>query len=126
MPGRAVIVHSLAMARAALACGPAVLLLSAEGAAGYAGVGWWRALMRAAGAAEGTHMLDCGALPGCVLEALLAGQKLLVLRSEPRIFTDLSERALDCGACLLAGPPAALDLGVRGAERLLAQWVEAK
>ena len=44
----AVVVHGLADARAALAPGQPVTLLSGEAAALYAGCGWWRALVAAA------------------------------------------------------------------------------
>lgn len=44
----AVIVHGLDNARTALAPGRPVTLLSAPGAALYAGCGWWRALVRLA------------------------------------------------------------------------------
>ena len=122
---RGVIVHGLAMARLAVtrgaACEAGVVLVSAEAAAEYAGVGWWRALMAACGATD--HILDCGAAPGRVLESLRAGQKRLVLRAAPVIFADLAERAVDCGGELLAAPPPALDLAARGAERRLDAWL---
>jgi hypothetical protein len=116
-----VIVHGLAMARLAMArataCQARVVLLSAEAAAEYAGVGWWRALMAACGATD--HILDCGAAPGRALEALRAGQKRLVLRAPPPIWADLAERTADCGGQLLPAPPPALDLATPGAARHL-------
>jgi hypothetical protein len=123
----AVIVHGLGMAQAALAVGRPVTLLSAEGAGVYAGVGWWRALVAAARAAQPgclcQDILDCGAAPGRVLEALRAGQTTLILRAEPRIWTDLAERTRHCGGVLWAEAPPALDLGARGAPRLLDAWL---
>ncbi len=124
-------VHGLAMARdaleAAAACRRPVALLSAEGAAGYAGVAWWRALVSAAGtavpAAQMQDVLDCGAAPGRALEALRAGQRWLVLRADPRIWADIAERAEDCGATLLGAAPPCLDLARPGAGRKLAAWL---
>ena len=50
----AVVVHGLADARTALAVGAPVTLLSAAGAALYAGCGWWRALIARARAESRT------------------------------------------------------------------------
>jgi hypothetical protein len=123
----AVIVHGLQDARAALAPGLPVTLLSAPGAALYAGCGWWRALVReAAGdALPPPDILDCGAAPGRVLEALRAGQRLLVLHAAPAVFADLSGRAAGLGAMLMAQAPPALDMAARGAPRRLADWLNA-
>ena len=68
-----------ARAAAALACdrGVPLCLVSAPGAGGYAGGGWWRALTdRLAQEFPGltvTSVLDCGDGPGYVLAALRAG-----------------------------------------------------
>ena len=60
----AVIVHGLDDARAALAPGRPVTLLSAPGAALYAGCGWWRALVRLAQAEQGPgRARDPGRVP---------------------------------------------------------------
>jgi hypothetical protein len=123
----AVIVHGLAMARAALAPGLPVTLLSAEGAAIMGGVGWWRALVAAARAGQPaagfTDILDCGDAPGRALEALRAGQIMLVLRADPRVFADLAQRAAALGAVLLPEAPPALDLGDARASRRLHAWL---
>jgi hypothetical protein len=66
----AVTVHGLPHALAALAPGRPVTLLSAPNAAVYAGVGWWRAVVAAAGSPP--DILDCGAAAGRVLEARCA------------------------------------------------------
>ncbi len=64
----AVVIHGLAMARQALAPGMPLTFLSAPGAGSYAGVGWWRAVIAAAGAPTGTpDILDCGDAPGRAL-----------------------------------------------------------
>ncbi len=122
---RAVIVHGLEMARSALEAGRLArrlpVLLSAPGAGAYAGVGWWRALMQQAGAAE--HILDCGPAPGRALEALRMGQTRLVLQADARVWADIAGRARACGATLYAQPPLALDLGQPGAHRRLTAWL---
>jgi hypothetical protein len=127
----AVIVHGVEHARVALAPGLPVTLLSAPGAALYAGVGWWRSLVAQAagtGTAPPPDILDCGAAPGRALEALRHGQRLLVL-SEPdvhaRIFADIAERAARQGGVLFATAPPALDLAARGASRRLPAWLSA-
>ncbi len=130
--GPAVKVHGLAMAREVLAAasGRAVTLLSGEGAASYAGVGWWRALVAAGlsgapDAARVTNVLDCGGAPGRALEALRAGQLVLVLRAEPRVWADVAARAAGLNATLLAEAPPALDMAQPGAQRRLAAWLAA-
>ncbi|MEJ0047407.1 MAG: hypothetical protein WDN04_15810 [Rhodospirillales bacterium] len=120
----AVMVHGLEQARAALAPGLAVTLLSGPAAAVYAGVGWWQALVAAAsGQPPPPHVLDCGEATGRALEALRAGQRLLVLRAEPRLFHNVAERAAQLGGAVLAEAPPALDLAQPGAERRLEAWL---
>jgi len=120
-------VHGLQHARAALAPGLPVTLLSGPGAGAYAGVGWWRALM--AQAADGglppPDILDCGDATGRALEALRAGQRLLVLTAPPLLFTDVAARAASLGATVLAEAPASLDLGPPGTVRRLTDWLQA-
>jgi hypothetical protein len=120
----AVIVHGLAQARAALAPGLPVTLLSAPGAALYAGVGWWRALVAASceGGASPPDILDCADAPGRALEALRHGQRILVLRA-PTVFDDVAARAATQGAFVLPEAPDALDLAARGAARRLGAWL---
>ena len=122
----AVIVHGLPHALAALAPGRPVTLLSAPGAASYAGCGWWRAVVAAAWAgrsgAAPPDVLDCADAPGRALEALSAGCRLVVLH--PCLpWDDIAGRAESRGARLLAAAPPALDLGRRGEERRLADWL---
>ena len=72
---RAIIVHDLGHARAALAaaaeCGRPVTLLSAAGAAGYAGAAWFLRVVALAAAenpdAQWDAVLDCADRPGHVL-----------------------------------------------------------
>jgi len=121
----AVMVHGLDQARAALAPGLPVTLLSGPGAGIYAGVGWWRALVDAAthGAAPPPDILDCGDATGRALEAVRAGQRFLVLRTEPVLFEDVAGRAARGGGAVFAEAPAALDLAGRGALRRLEAWL---
>lgn len=145
----AVIVHGLAQARAAVSPGYSVTLLSAPGAALYAGCGWWRALVtevRQAAPAVATQVrqaapalvaevrqtapgatiadvLDCGDAPGRVLEALRCGQRLLVFAPDSPSFGDLAGRVAACGGRLLPAPPPALDLARADAARLLIAWL---
>jgi hypothetical protein len=117
----AVVVHGLRHARAALAPGLPVTLLSARGAAIYAGCGWWRALMQAAGAE--IDILDCADAPGYAMAALRLGQRGIILDHGPA-FVAVSAAAATLGAIVLDTRPAALDLADRGAERRLLGWLE--
>ncbi len=120
----AVVIHGLPAAQAALAPGLPVTLLSAPGAGLYAGAGWWRALIAAAGAPPGTpDILDCADAAGRALEALRAGQTLLILTIAPPLWHDIAERARRQGATVFDRRPAALDLAVRGAQRRLVDWL---
>jgi hypothetical protein len=84
---RSVIVHGLDAAIAALAeaqaQGKGITLISAPGAALYAGCGWWRALVEAARSAHPgvpcTDILDCADGTGQALAALRLGLTRLVL-----------------------------------------------
>lgn len=122
----AILVHGLPHARLALAPGRPVTLLSAPGAASYAGCGWWRAVVAAALAehpgADVPDVLDCGDAPGRALEALSLGCRLLVLRPGPA-WEDISARVAAQGARLLDRAPPALDLAKPGAGRRLAGWL---
>ena len=124
----AVIIHGLPHALAALAPGRPVTLLSAPGAASYAGCAWWRAVVSAALAAHpgsaAPDVLDCADAPGRALEALSVRCRLIVLHPCPA-WADIAGRAQSCGARLLADAPPALDLGWRGEERRLAAWLGA-
>jgi hypothetical protein len=76
-------VYSLADARAALALGAPVTLLSAPGAALHAGCGWWRALIEQARGSfpdvPCVDILDCADGTGQALAALRIGVTRLVL-----------------------------------------------
>ena len=123
----AVIVHGLPDARAALRPGRPVTLLSARGAALYAGCLWWRELVAAARAAcpatPAQDVLDCADAPGAAMAALRAGQRLLVLDAACPAFAAVLGAASTLGAVVLAQAPPALDLAERGARRALARWL---
>lgn len=114
-----IVIHGLAHARLALAPGRPVTLLSAPGAALYAGSGWWRAIIRAAGT-DAPDILDCADAPGRALEALSIGCRRLILLPCPA-WDAVAERA--AGALLLRERPPALDLAEPGASRRIAAWL---
>jgi hypothetical protein len=106
----AVVVHSLAEARAALAGGGVVTLISAPGAALSAGCGWWRALIEAARAAfpdtECIDILDCADGTGQALAALRIGVNRLVLWPEaPGRDAVVAIAEAQGGFVLLEAPP---------------------
>jgi len=117
----AVIVHGIDDARAALRPGRRVTLLSAPGAALFGGGLWWQALMRAVG--QEFSLLDCGEAPGRAVEALRLGLPGIVLTCEDAAFAVVAGIAAADGALLLPKAPPALDMGTRGAERRLLEWL---
>jgi len=127
-PYPAVVIHRLADARAALAAGCPVTLLSAPGAALYAGSLWWRALIERA---RTNHtdvpmedILDCADASGLALGALRIGQRLLVLDPRAPGWHAVAAIATSQGGALLAARPPALDLAQRGAARRLHDWLQ--
>lgn len=110
---RTVIVHSLGEATAALADGQvegqAVVLLSAPGAALYAGCGWWHALVAAAQArypeVSCTDILDCADGSGQAMAALRIGLTRLVLWPDAPGRDAVRSVAESMGGFVLAAPP---------------------
>lgn len=123
----AVIVHGPEDARLALSVGQPVTLLSAPGAAVYAGCGWWRALVRHAQAGfpavPVADILDCGDGAGQALAALRIGQRHLVLAPGAPGWDAVAAIAAEQGGSVLKTPPAALDLARRDAARRLHDWL---
>lgn len=122
----AVVVHGIGDVRAALAPQRPVILLSATGAALYAGVGWWMALV-ALGRAEFpdamiTDLLDCADAPGRAMEALRAGQQHIRLDPGPA-WARVAAAGRSVGATVHANRPAALDLGAPNARWHLNAWL---
>ena len=114
-----IVVHSLAHAVAALEAAAAddrdIVLLSAADAGIYAGAGWWKALLEAAGAAvpaaRFSAILDCGDQAGAVQAALRAGIPAVIFTGR----TDVAERLAAIAGrqraqLLITRPNAALDL----------------
>jgi hypothetical protein len=102
-----VVVHHLEQARAALAAaaaaGCAIELRSAPGAAGYAGVGYLKALGEQAGQ---ELVIDCGEDAGLVMAALRTGCRRLVFSGSEEVRRRLADMAEQLGAELIAGAPA--------------------
>jgi hypothetical protein len=116
----AIVVHSLGHAVAALRAASAdrrrILLLSAPDAGGYAGAGWFRALVDAAHEAvpeaRFSAFLDCGDAIGPALAALRAGIKDVVFTGRPDVARRLANIASQQGARVATARPAnVLDLG---------------
>jgi hypothetical protein len=123
----AVVVHGLADARAVLAGGEPVTLLSAEGAALYAGSGWWQALIARATAGHPNiicdNILDCADASGIALGALRIGQRWIVLHPSAPGWAQVAATAKSLHAVILAHRPAALDMAQRGAAHRLQEWL---
>lgn len=118
--------HALAAAEAAASLGVPVTIVSAPGAAGYAGPLWFAAVIAAARsrfpAAEIGAVLDCGADAGRALAALRAGATRIGLRAPPRVAAKIASIARASGAKIERARSRALDLGqvgdIRAAARL--------
>ena len=115
---RAIIVHDLDHARAALAaaaeCGRPVTLLSPPGAAGYAGAPWFLRVVALAAdehpEAEWDAVLDCADRPGHVLAALRQGAMAVRFTGSKATAGKLAAIAESYGARLESGRTRALDL----------------
>ena len=123
----AVIVHGLADAQTALALGKPLTLLSAPGAAGFAGCLWWQGLVMAAlaGAPSNavTDILDCADISGLALAAIRSGVSRLVLwpgAPGHAAVTAIAERQ---GGFVLTRAPVALDMARSDAIRRLPDWL---
>ena len=116
--GPAIIVHSLDHARAALAAAVAldcpVTLLSAPGAAEYAGVAWFGKIVTLAAAespdAAYRAVIDCADRPGLVLAALRHGMTYVRFTGPTAAAEKLSTIAEEMGARLVSRRLSALDL----------------
>lgn len=115
----AFMVHGLGQAQAACAAavetGRAIMLLSAPGAAQFAGIGWFRALVDAARAEFPTvdmlAVLHCGDAAGRALQALSGGITHLVVDPRCPALPRLHDIAGQRGAIILTEMPPHIDLG---------------
>ncbi len=118
-PGRTIfIVHSLEHAitasRAAADAGRPILLRSARGASGYAGIGWFAALIRETREripnADLIGSIDCGDDLALAFEACAAGIDAIRYHGGGAGREKLSDVAAQCGVALDAAGGEALDL----------------
>ncbi len=111
----AVIVHGLADAKAALAPGLPVTLLSAPGAALFAGCLWWREVVAAARdvypGTEASDILDCADASGMAMGALRSGVCRLVLWPDAPGWDGVAAIAERAGGFVLRQAPPALGSG---------------
>jgi hypothetical protein len=126
----AVVIHGLEHARAVLAIGRPVTLLSAHGAALFAGCGWWRAVVERA---RGEHpdialddILDCADASGLALGALRIGQRRIVLSAQAPGFAAVAAIAASLGSEVLTSRPPALDMADRATVRRLHDWLQVR
>lgn len=131
-PPRSVVVHGLDHARAAAAAAAALCLpvriVSAPGAAVYAGPAWFAevvaAARRAHPQAEVEAVLDCGDSPGAVLAALRRGAETLRFSGPFAARRKLAALAEASGARLEWRATPALDLdGASDPEAAVAVWL---
>ena len=126
-PAPAVIVHAMADAVRALAAGRRLTLLSAPGAALFAGCAWWRVLAaHARDAAPGlvaADILDCADATGRALAALRIGQRAIVLWPDAPGRDSALSAARRLGAEVLAAAPPALDMADADAGVRLPAWL---
>jgi hypothetical protein len=124
----AVIVHGLQDARSALTPGLPVALLSAPGAALFAGCLWWRQVVAAAQAAVPTtdsiDILDCADSSGQAMAALRCGLSRLVLSPHVPGRFRIAEVAASLGGFVLDQAPPALDLAKPAAPGSLEKWLQ--
>ena len=118
MTGKAVIVHSLAHAKAALAAahelGCPITIASAPGASATVGVRWFQSVVEQAASAYPTVSLraeiDCAERPGEALAALRCGLKAVRFSGKPAVAAKLSAIAAQLDAEIVTGRQSALDL----------------
>lgn len=132
MTSRAVIIHNLAHAQAALAAAERldqpITLYSAEGAAAYGGAAWFQSIVAAAQdmhpRARCEAVLDCGDSAGLALAALRENCRAIVLRGAPSVRRKISTIAATRSARLDPGAKEALDLRLCTApEEAVSRWL---
>lgn len=116
-PRAAVIVHSavqaIAAARAAADAGRPLLIRSAPGAAGYAGCGWFLAILAHARdsvpEADIEGLLDCGDDAAAAIEAMRAGTERIAFHGGERSRANVESIARALGATVEAAAADAAD-----------------
>jgi hypothetical protein len=126
----AVVIHGLADARAALALGVPVTLLSAPGAALFGGCAWWLALVgqvriELADAAI-DDILDCADASGLAVGALRIGQRAIVLDPAAPGWDSVVAIATSLGGEVLARRPEAIDMSRPAEARRLRDWLRVR
>jgi len=127
---RAVIFHCLADATAAVAAakGRPLVLLSAPGAAGYAGPDYLKAIADQAQARspQTEAVIDCGDDAGAAMAALRGGWRRLIFSGRADVLVKLVSIAAQTGASVEAAAPPALDLQDQDdPARACADWIAA-
>jgi fructose/tagatose bisphosphate aldolase len=115
---RAIVIHGIGHARAALAAAEAegvpVTLLSASGAAAYAGAAWFEQVIALAARdhpdARWDAVLDCGVRAGDAMAALRHGLKAIRFTGKARERAKITALARRYGATVEAPRGPALDL----------------
>ena len=123
----ATVVHGVADAVAAMAPGLPVTLLSAPGAALFAGSLWWRDCVAEARArcpdTPAADVLDCADASGLAMGALRDGVCRLVLWPDATNWAAVAVIAARQGGFVLPHAPPALDMSQRNAGRRLHGWL---
>ena len=87
------LIHGVADLRRVLSRAVPPVLVSAPGAAGYQGIGWWLALLRLARAefpaVAFEAVLDCGNAPGLALAAIRSGVPAVRVKAPPQALSAL-------------------------------------
>lgn len=122
-----VVIHGLPDARAVLAFGVPVTLLSASGAALFGGSVWWRALIGQVRVefADVTidDILDCADASGLAVGALRIGQRAIVLDPAAPGRDSVVAIAASLGGNVLARRPEAIDMSKAAEARRLRDWL---
>ncbi|WP_175426390.1 hypothetical protein [Azospirillum brasilense] len=132
---RPIRIHSLTDAAAACAAAAdldvPLLLVSAPGAAAFAGAGWFGAVIARAAARHPsvamTAVLDCADRPGDALAALTSGIDTVLFTGRADVAERLADIAAQHGARLLKALPEALDLrNARDPRRACQSWLSGR